>query len=250
MKTYPMMEMKLKSALKGAIERLLDDDYRFMGGRKIQQMLSEDLVQLFTEHTRGLDQLEVGQLLWYAVDVNEKHSYRKTSENTRLRPIVLTLITAEEIQRRQNGYTLTQIRDARIARLYQEAYDQGAVLTLDDISFLLNCCNPTVVKATQRFQATHGKPLPTRGVIHDIGRGITHKKQIVKYFLQGIQTPDIARKTNHSESACDRYIKGYRRVTRLYQDQKSTEFIAEVLSMSRLLVGEYVDLYRMMEMGQ
>ncbi|MDF1558250.1 MAG: DUF1670 domain-containing protein, partial [ANME-2 cluster archaeon] len=36
--------------------------------------------------------------------------------------------------------------------------------------------------------------VPTRGIIHDIGRAMTHKKIILKFFKEGYQTPEIARK--------------------------------------------------------
>jgi hypothetical protein len=34
--------------------------------------------------------------------------------------------------------------------------------------------------------------VPTRGIIHDIGRAITHKQIIIRYFLKGYLTPEIA----------------------------------------------------------
>jgi hypothetical protein len=48
--------------------------------------------------------------------------------------------------------------------------------------------------------------VPTRGTIHDLGRAITHKRIIILLCLEGYLTPEIARKTKHSEDACDRYI--------------------------------------------
>jgi Protein of unknown function (DUF1670). len=54
------------------------------------------------------------------------------------------------------------------------------------------------------------------GTIHDIGPSLTHKKVIVEKFLQNIPTPDIARMTQHTEEACDRYIKAFKKVRMLY----------------------------------
>lgn len=53
--------------------------------------------------------------------------------------------------------------------------------------------------------------LPYRGTIHDLGRAITHKKMIIGHFLKNIPTPDISRITDHTEEACDRYIKAYKK---------------------------------------
>jgi hypothetical protein len=41
------------------------------------------------------------------------------------------------------------------------------------------------------------------------------KKIIVRLYKEGYQTPEIARKTNHTLEACDRYIKAYKRVEKL-----------------------------------
>jgi histidinol-phosphate/aromatic aminotransferase/cobyric acid decarboxylase-like protein len=56
-----------------------------------------------------------------------------------------------------------------------------------------------------------GEILPTRGIIHDIGRAMTHKG-IILNLQKGYLTPDIARITNHTQEACDRYIKAYKKV--------------------------------------
>ena len=84
-----------------------------------------------------------------------------------------------------------------------------------------------------------GEIVPTRGIIHDIGRAMTHKKIILKFFKEGYQTPEIARKTDHTEEACDRYIKAYKKVEKLNKTMKSEE-IANILGMEKSLVNEYI----------
>jgi Protein of unknown function (DUF1670). len=81
--------------------------------------------------------------------------------------------------------------------------------------------------------------LPTRGIIHDIGRAMTHKKIILELYKKGYQTPDIARMTNHTEKACDRYIKAYKKVEMLSKTMNSKE-IAQILGMGKSLVEEYI----------
>ena len=44
---------------------------------------------------------------------------------------------------------------------------------------------------------------------------MTNKKIIHELYKRGYQTPDIARMTNHTEKACDRYIKAYKKVEML-----------------------------------
>ncbi|MCQ1538110.1 DUF1670 domain-containing protein, partial [Methanocalculus taiwanensis] len=93
----------------------------------------------------------------------------------------------------------------------------------------------------REYQAEHGVILPYRGTIHDIGPSLTHKKVIIEKFLQNIPTPDIARMTQHTEEACDRYIKSFKKVRMLYGKMKQVE-IARTLEMSERLVQEYVHL--------
>ena len=77
--------------------------------------------------------------------------------------------------------------------------------------------------------------------IHDIGPSVTHKKVIITMFLKNIPTPDIARRTQHTEDACDRYIKSFKKVNQLQGRMKPHE-IAAMLDMSERLVMEYIAL--------
>ena len=47
--------------------------------------------------------------------------------------------------------------------------------------------------------------------------------------------------TNHTEEACDRYIKAYKKVEKLSTTMNIDE-IAQVLEMSRSLVEEYINI--------
>jgi len=58
-------------------------------------------------------------------------------------------------------------------------------------------------------------------------------------LTEGYQTPEIARRTDHTEEECDRYIKAYKKVEKLNKTVKSEE-IANVLGMGKSLVDEYI----------
>ena len=83
--------------------------------------------------------------------------------------------------------------------------------------------------------------VPTRGIIQDIGRAFTHKKIIIRLYKKGYQTPEIARMTNHTDKACDRYIKAYKKVEKLSKTMNINE-IAQILGMGRSLVEEYINI--------
>jgi hypothetical protein len=137
------------------------------------------------------------------------------------------------------AYSDREIMETKIARIFKEAYEQGALLTHSDIAYLLHVSTGTVSKQTKAYMERTGEILPTRGIIQDIGRAITHKRIILKLYRKGYQTPDIARKTNHTEEACDRYIKAYKKVEKLSKTMKSEE-IAQILGMGISLVEEYI----------
>ena len=71
---------------------------------------------------------------------------------------------------------------------------------------------------------------------------MTHMKIIIQQFVRNIPTPEIARKTSHSEEAYDRYIKGFKKVLKLHGDGIPAENIASELEMSKSLVREYVEI--------
>jgi transposase len=67
------------------------------------------------------------------------------------------------------------------------------------------------------------------------------KKIIVRLYKEDYQTPEIARKTNHTLEACDRYIKAYKRVEKL-NTKMSIDEIAQTLGMGKSLAKEYLNL--------
>ena len=85
--------------------------------------------------------------------------------------------------------------------------------------------------------------VPTRGTFHDLGRAITHKRIIIWLYLDGYLTPEIARRTKHSDEACDRYIRAFNKVRMLADRKMSAEDIARTLEMSSFTIREYLNIY-------
>lgn len=239
MKVPSMIETKVTNSLKGSVLDLIQRDYQFIAGDKIQEMFANDLVEVVNKSYRDPWKLEVGQILWYGVKASEKPNYGKNSKNTPLTPIVLTLISKADLEMKKAGYSDREIMETKIARIFKEAYEQGALLTHSDIAYLLHISTGVVSKQAKEYMQRTGEILPTRGIIQDIGRAITHKRIILRLYRKGYQTPDIARMTNHTEEACDRYIKAYKKVEKLSKTMKSEE-IAQILGMGKSLVEEYI----------
>jgi len=226
--------------IESAIKHLLTDEYKFLGGERVQEMLAKDMIQLFRQHTRDPWNLEVGQVLWFAVDKDEKPGPAKTLAKMRIVPVVLSVTHDDDKAMRANGYSHKEVRRFKVARLCNEAYSQNGVLSQSDVSELLGVSAGTIGKDIREYQDENAVILPYRGTIHDIGPSLTHKKVIISLFLQNIPTPDIARKTSHTEDACDRYIMAFKKVTMLYGRMPPLE-ISQTLTMSERLVNEYIE---------
>ena len=225
--------------IESAIKHMINDEYSFIGGEKIQEMFANDMVRLFRQYSRDPWNLEVGQTLWFAVDKNEKPGPAKTLAKMRVTPVILSVTHEEDKQMRTNGYSHKEVRKFKVARLLREAYSQNGVLTQADVAELIGVSAGTIGKDIREYQEENEVILPYRGTIHDIGPSLTHKKVIISLFLQNTPTPDIARKTCHTEEACDRYIKAFKKVRTLRGRMNPLE-ISRTLEMSERLVNEYL----------
>jgi len=225
-----------------AIKSLLNSEYKFMGGDRVQEMFIGDVLQLFKKYNRDAWNLEPGQTMWFAVCADEKQSYGKTLEKTRITPVILSVVHDEDRKTRENGYSHKELRRFKIARILREAFKQNGVLSQADVAEMLGVSTGTVSKDIREYQIENQVVLPYRGTIHDLGRAITHKKMIIGHFLRNVQTPDISLITGHTEEACDRYIKAYKKVRTLYGSMNHNE-ISRTLDMSESLVKEYITIH-------
>ena len=115
------------------------------------------------------------------------------------------------------------------------------MLTNADVAMILGVSPGTIGKQANEFMERESEVLPTRGIVHDIGRAITHKRIIIRLYLQGYLVPEIARKTAHSDTAVERYISAFNKV-RMLRDKLDTRDIARTLEMSQYLVNEYLEI--------
>ena len=83
------------------------------------------------------DNLEVGQVIWPAVSVDESHEQHKKIEDHKIIPVRLNLVTREDMEKLEKKVNRNEIEKTRAIRLFNEAYEQGALLTLADVGVLL-----------------------------------------------------------------------------------------------------------------
>ncbi|MEZ4664240.1 MAG: DUF1670 domain-containing protein [Caldilineaceae bacterium] len=156
--------------------------------------------------------------------------------------VIWTLDAGDEDSAVRKSYGRVSLRRVRIQRLASEALEQGAVATQEDLSMALGVCVRTI-KSDCKALETKGILVTTRGKLHGIGRGQTHKSQIVGRWLQGATYDQIVLQTHHSITSIQRYIRTFLRVVLLYRQAFAPGEIAHLVQVSRPLLDEYLTLY-------
>lgn len=134
------------------------------------------------------------------------------------------------------------LRRVRIQRLLDEAMEQGALATQEDLARVLQ----TSVRTIKRdFAEMHesGLYLPSRGYLKGIGRGQTHKAQIIRRWLRGETYDQLSVNTHHAVTSIQRYIKTFVQVVRLSQEGMSESQISLLIQIGARLVRDYLNVY-------
>ncbi len=167
------------------------------------------------------------RVLLTAMEAGHGRSLRET----KLKEVVWTVDAGQEDLQVQQEHGLTGLRRVRIQRL------------AEDLARVLNVSTRTIKRDSKALEA-EGIYLPTRGRLKGIGRGQTHKAQIVGRWLRGETYDQIQLHTRHSLVSIKRYVQSFVRVVDLHQQGMPESQIAFVLQISNYLVGEYLGLYR------
>jgi DNA-binding Lrp family transcriptional regulator len=103
------------------------------------------------------------------------------------------------------------LRQIKIERITQEAVEQDGVLSQEDLAKYLGCTVRTIQRDIKEIKKK-GTEVVTRGYLHNIGRGQTHKVKIIGIFLDGSTYSEIKLKTRHSVGAIKRYLESFTKV--------------------------------------
>jgi DNA-binding CsgD family transcriptional regulator len=243
--TYGPMNFK---NFPGALESFFSEECPQLGGVKTRQVLVQNIINMVNDFYPSTTNMRQGQMLWTTVDKNEKASYGKNMRKTRLTQVILDLVRTEDIAERAAGKKLRDIKMEATARLFTQAYEQGGCMTNAEIAVLLKISPNTVSKYTLEWEKTRNRHLPRRGTIHDMGRTLTHKRQIVhKLFMEGKTVEEVSRETWHSPEAINRYITAFKQVLLCRTRGLSIEQTAFAVKMSRSLVNEYWEMINEMK---
>lgn len=240
-----------KRSFESALMRLLLSEYGLAGGRRIALLLVEDVQQLIAEFYPDLGQSASGSLIWTCTaDEGKKAEAGKPTEEYKTITLRLPLIGAEELRSwtekrpaSQDSQAKARRRErAQVARLIQSAAEQGGLLTIAELSVMVNRSYAQVARYIQEWQQETGELLPLKGYRMDQGASPTHKGEITRLYEQGLEPPDIAHETGHSLKSVERYLKDYERVKMLLRDHKNAEEISSLIGRGRTVVLQYVHI--------
>jgi Protein of unknown function (DUF1670) len=236
----PDRKRKYQSAhdrlLKPGIINFFTREFPGFFGPVVRENIAEALINLFESLCPNADRLKPGQIIWNALDVKT----RADSPNRRYKPVILTVVSDEEISMFENGKSTSDIRKNVIARIIKEAYHQGGILSMRDLSLMLVLDASYISHLRIEFEQDNQTVLPHTGVIHDMGSTISHKRQIVfKYVVEKKDPKIVALETNHSQLAVDKYLKDYQRVKTLTDEQKNLDYIHMVTNIAKPVIKQY-----------
>jgi predicted GIY-YIG superfamily endonuclease len=239
-----------KRSFFNAIVKLLEEQYKIIGSRKVITMIAADIVELHKEFYPAIEKRGFGQIVWQTTAATDKKAgYGKRAEDYGVKVVILPLVTKEDIENRiksfygRDNYQKQHQRDIEVmSRLIKSAYEQGGLLSGAELSVLLNRSLATIGRYMRIYHQSHKDILPTKGIILDQGSRPTHKATIIDSYEQGYPEIDIARFTNHSIEAVGRYIKSYKNIKLLMEKGFNLMEMVRVSGMGRSTIIQYKEL--------
>ena len=243
-----------KRDYQSAVVRLLEEEYKVLGSHRVLKMLADDLMQLHQEYYPLKDRAQMGDMIWQTTkDDGQRQSYGKKAESYSVQTVILPLVRKEDIDRRishkrgkkNENYVLETDRDReQLVRLVKAAKAQGGLLSGAELSVLMNRSLTTIGRLLKEHFTRTGEILPMKGYVLDQGSNPTHKAIIISWYEQGLSPVAIARKTDHTQGAVDRYLKTYEQVLQLVKKGHDASSICQITGRRMQTVVQYLRLVK------
>ena len=125
-----------------------------------------------------------------------------------------------------------------LALLAEEAFQQGGLLTLEDLSQLFNCGMRTLSADLQALRQQQIVP-PLRSTVKDMGRALSHRRQIVEGWLRGQEYSEIALQSHHVVASVFNYVEKFKRCVALFREGFDIATTAFLVHLSPSLAREF-----------
>jgi hypothetical protein len=206
--------------------------------------VAEGVLGLVNDLYFDLRPLGEGQIRYIAVSKGEGSG--KRMEELEKVEVILTKEAPWDEELRKDGER-GALRRVQILRMTEEAYDQGALLTQEDLARILGVSVRQIRRDISRLRQ-QGCRLYLRGAMRDIGRGVSHKVWIVELYLEWKTYTEIKRITGHGVGSIKAYLNDLSRV--LMNLERGITDVREIsfnTGKSERLVQEYVELIKRAE---
>jgi hypothetical protein len=243
-----------KRTFESALIHLLETEYGLLGGRRILALLAEDVRELVDEFYPTTERASSGTLVWTCTaDEGKKAITGKRTEEYKTATVLLPLVTKEDLRERTDkkvaaaGKKRAAARNRdkrRVARLLKAAEAQGGLLTIAELSVILNKSYELTRKYIREWEEETGEMLPLKGYRMDQGCRPTHKGEIIRLYEQGMQPPDVAHETAHNLKSVERYLKDYERVKMMLKRGSEVAEISTMIGRGQSVVVEYIEIAR------
>jgi len=185
--------------------------------------------------------LQDGQIVFHAVSANAPSGV--PIEKCPKRRVVLSHLDRKEDIETLKRHGAAAKRRQQIMRMAVEAYEQGALLTQEDLALLLDSNVRTIRSDMSKLREEEQIVVPTRGTVRDIGPGVTHKHKAVQLWLSGKEALEVALRLNHSLHAVERYIQTFCRVVYAQRKMRNILKTAMVVGISVASANGYFNLH-------
>ncbi|MCC5832372.1 MAG: DUF1670 domain-containing protein, partial [Chlamydiales bacterium] len=128
-------------------------------------------------------ELKPGQIKYQCLSADEGPG--KPLKDCKMVSVTLTLFDQQDrgnFSTSSNKDKSIELRRRRLARICEEAKEQGGFLTQEDLAEILMCDVRTIRRDTRDLKK-FGILLPTRGQQKDIGPGVTHRAIAIRHWL-------------------------------------------------------------------
>lgn len=181
-----------------------------------------------------------GQMKYSCVSRDEGAG--KPLNECKLVTVLLTLFSKEDELDIKDGNRSVVIRQRRMMRISEEAREQKGLLSQEDLARILMSDVRTIRRDICELKK-QGIVVATRGQQKDIGPGVSHRAQAIRWWLEGKEPVDVGRQIKHSLASVESYLEKFKRVSYLCCKAFELHEVALTVGISTASAKTFMDLH-------
>ncbi|MCK4956062.1 MAG: DUF1670 domain-containing protein [Candidatus Cloacimonetes bacterium] len=201
----------------------------------------DTVYKVYNPYFESCPSLKPGQMYFEVVSIESKPN--TALSDCKMVTVILTLNDEKTDLSIREKEGVIALRQYKLQRIANEAFQQGGLLTVEDIAYRLFNCGVRTISRDIKELKEKGIVLPLRSIVKDMGRAISHRSIIIKEWLAGKEYSNIAKNTHHSISSVRNYVDKFKRVIMLMEEGQEVHTISFLVKISAALVEEYVAIY-------